>query len=296
MRIQGCAALIGAGVLAIALVALPGVSGQSKQGASLAAPAAPPAPVAAPAPAAAAAPAVAPGDCDEQATAENEIEKKLESAQQELESKMSQLEEQVAREVAAMDARRLGKLDQAEAALAGKTAKIESQTSELERRAEEMSEQLGQEASSWVVDFGEESGWLGIEIAEVDADKAKELKLPAVRGVLIVTVEPNSPAAKAGLKANDVIAEYDSQPVEGVVQFRRLVRETPPGRAIPIGVWREGNTINMTVEVGDRNKAMAGRMKEFNPHGFGAPDFLFDFHMPDFMLARLRCWASVPRI
>jgi serine protease Do len=236
---------------------------------------------AAPAPAA---PVVATGDCDEQATAEKEAEQKLESAQQELESKMKQLEEQVAREVAAMDARRLGKLDEVEAALEGKAAQIESQTGELERRAEEMAEQIGQEskAGAWVVDFGEESGWLGVEIADVDAEKAKELKLPAVRGVLIVEVEPDSPAAKAGLKAKDVIAEYDGQSVEGVVQFRRQVRETPPGRAIPISVWREGNTQNMTVAVGDRHKAIASRMKEINPHVFGAPDFNFDFQMPEF--------------
>jgi serine protease Do len=286
MRIQGRAALIGAGVLAVALITLGGVSGQAKAGGSLAAPPAPatPAPPAAAAAPAPAAPAVAPGDGDEQVTAGREAEQKLESAWQELQSKVAQLEEQMAREVEAMDARRLGKLDEVEAALERKAAQIESQTGEFERRAQVMAEKFGQESSPgvWVVDSGEESGWLGVEIAEVDADKAKELKLPAVRGVLVAEVEPDSPAAKAGLKANDVIAEYDGQPVEGVVQFRRLVRETPPGRAIPIGVWREGNTLNMTVEVGDRHKAMASRMKEINPRVFGAPDFHFDFEMPEF--------------
>ena len=287
MRIHGYAALVGAGALAVALMALPGLSGQAKPGGSLASPTAPtapatPTPAAAPAPAA---PVAAPGDCDEQAAAEREAEQKLESVQQELESKMKQLEGRIAREVEAMDARKLGKLGEVEAALEDKAAQIESQTDELGRRAEEMAEQFGKESSSgaWVVDFGEESGWLGVEIAEVDADKAKELKLPAVRGVLVVEVEPDSPAAKAGLQAKDVIAEYDGQPVEGVVQFRRLVRETPPGRAIAIAVWREGNTQNLTVAVGDRHKAMAGRMKEINPQMFGAPDFHFDFQMPEFM-------------
>ena len=42
-------------------------------------------------------------------------------------------------------------------------------------------------------------------------------------------VEPDGPAAKAGLKENDVITQYDGQVVEGTVQFRRLVRETPDG-------------------------------------------------------------------
>jgi serine protease Do len=288
MRIRGYAALVGAAALAVTLVVLPGLFGQAKPGGSLA-PTAPATPAALPAPAASPAPApvAAPGDCDEQAAAERKAEQNLELAQQELESKMKQLEEQVAEGVAAMDARRLGKLDEMEAALEGKTAQIESQRGQLERRAQEMAEQLGQNSSpgAWVVDFGEESGWLGVEIADVDADKAKELKLPAVRGVLVVDVEPDSPAAKAGLKGNDVIGEYDSQPVEGVVQFRRLVRETPPGRSIPIAVWREGNTVNMTVAVGDRHKMMAGKMREINPHVFGAPDFNFDFHMPEFFLS-----------
>jgi serine protease Do len=286
MRIRGYRELIGAVVLALSLVALTGLYGQAKPGAALAPPAAPaqPALPTAPVSPAPAAPLAVREDCDDQAVAEKEAEQKLESAQQELESKMKLLEEQMAREVAAMDARRLGKLDEMEAALQGKMAQLESNKDEIERRAQVMAQELAQESMSgaWVVDVGEESGWLGVEIAEVDADKAKELKLPAVRGVLIVDVEPDSPAAKAGLKANDVIAEYDGQAVEGVVQFRRLVRETPPGRSIPIAVWREGNTLNMTVAVGDRGKAKAGRMKEMNPRVFGAPDFNFDLHMPEF--------------
>src|SRR6202022_2203093 len=109
------------------------------------------------------------------------------------------------------------------------SAQVEAKTAELEARANELSAQLvAQTPEIGVGPWEEESGWLGIEIAEVTPEKAKELKLSAVRGIVVVGVEPGSPAAKAGLKAEDVITKYDEQEVAGTTQFRRLVRETPP--------------------------------------------------------------------
>ena len=69
------------------------------------------------------------------------------------------------------------------------------------------------------------SGWLGISVDEVSAQKAQELKLPADYGVLVTSVAPNTPAAKAGLKSGDIVTEYDGERVHGVIEFRRLVRE-----------------------------------------------------------------------
>jgi serine protease Do len=113
------------------------------------------------------------------------------------------------------------------------------------------------------------SGWLGIAIEEVSADKAKELKLPADRGVFLTDVQQDSPAAKAGLKSGDVIVEYDGQRVEGTLAFRRMVRETPPGRSIAIGYWRDGQSDSLTVELGsltseiqDHALKMADRARE----------------------------------
>jgi len=93
-------------------------------------------------------------------------------------------------------------------------------------------------------------GWLGIGIEEVTPDKAKTLNLSAPRGVLVERVQPESPAAKAGLRDNDVITRYGEQVIEGVVQFRRLVRETPPGRTVALGIWRDGKSANVSIEVG----------------------------------------------
>jgi serine protease Do len=86
------------------------------------------------------------------------------------------------------------------------------------------------------------SSWLGVETHEVTADKAKELKLSAERGVVLGKIIPDSPAAKAGLKENDVVTEINGQRVEGAAQFRRMIHEIPAGRTIQLTVWRDGRS------------------------------------------------------
>src|SRR5438552_14889299 len=89
---------------------------------------------------------------------------------------------------------------------------------------------------------GEDASWLGVELHEVTGETAKELKLPAERGVVVGSIVPDSPAAKAGLKENDVVTEINGQRVEGAAQFRRMIREIPAGRTIQLTVWRDGRT------------------------------------------------------
>ncbi len=95
----------------------------------------------------------------------------------------------------------------------------------------------------------DETGWLGVTPEDISADRAKELKLSADRGVYVSEVEKDSPAEKSGLKSGDVITEFNGTHVEGVTQFRRLVRETPPGHSVSIVVTRDGKsqTLNATL-------------------------------------------------
>src|SRR6267378_3461473 len=97
---------------------------------------------------------------------------------------------------------------------------------------------------------GDGNGWLGVETREVTADKAKELKLPAEHGVVLGKIVPDSPAAKAGLKENDVVTEINGQRVEGAAQFRRMIHEIPAGRSIQLTVWRDGRTQTLLVTLG----------------------------------------------
>ena len=69
-------------------------------------------------------------------------------------------------------------------------------------------------------------------------------------GVSVTEVGDDSPAAKAGFKKGDVITEYNGQRVEGAAEFRRLVRETPPGHMAEISVWRDGHAQKLSAELG----------------------------------------------
>ena len=108
--------------------------------------------------------------------------------------------------------------------------------------------------------MGSGGGWLGVGVSEVSADKMKTLRLPEERGALLGKIVPDSPAAKAGLKENDVVLEINGQRIEGTEQFRRMIHEIPAGRTANLMVWRDGHSQNIKVTVG---KHEAGNMKVF---------------------------------
>ncbi len=120
---------------------------------------------------------------------------------------------------------------------------------------------------------GDGSGWLGVETHEVTTDKAKELKLPAERGVVLGKIIPDSPAAKAGLKENDVVTEINGQRVEGAAQFRRMVHEIPAGRSIQLTVWRDGRSQTLNATLG-KAEERRHTMKMVTPGTFA-------FRMPE---------------
>ena len=108
--------------------------------------------------------------------------------------------------------------------------------------------------------MGSGGGWLGVGVSEISADKMKALKLPEERGALLGKIVPDSPAAKAGLKENDVVLEINGQRIEGTEQFRRMIHEIPAGRTASLTVWRDGRSQNIKVTVG---KQEAGDRKMF---------------------------------
>ncbi len=83
-------------------------------------------------------------------------------------------------------------------------------------------------------------GRLGVHVRDVTAEEAGELKLAGAYGAVIEELEEDSPAAKAGLQAKDVIVAFDGERVRSVEHLRRLVRETPGGRTVAIEVSRNG--------------------------------------------------------
>jgi serine protease Do len=94
--------------------------------------------------------------------------------------------------------------------------------------------------------------FLGVGIKEVEEDRAKALKLKEEAGVEVTRVDENSPAEKAGIRAGDVILEYNGQHVEGIEQFSRMVHETPAGREVKLGVFRNGANQTIVAKIGSR--------------------------------------------
>ncbi len=98
-------------------------------------------------------------------------------------------------------------------------------------------------------------GYLGVDLADVDPQKARALRLKEVRGALITLIDHDAPAGKTGLRVNDVVVQLNGQRIEGAAQLRRMLREIPAGRKVTLVISRDGSQRSVAVELADR-KAM----------------------------------------
>lgn len=103
-----------------------------------------------------------------------------------------------------------------------------------------------------VMVYPRSQSFLGVAVAEVNAERARALKLSEEHGVEITRVEDDSSASKAGLQAQDIVLEYQGQRVEGMEQFIRMVRETPAGREVKMLVHRAGKPLTLTATIASK--------------------------------------------
>ena len=92
-------------------------------------------------------------------------------------------------------------------------------------------------------------GWLGVTIQPLTPELAKGFKVPGGGGALVSAVQDGSPAAQAGVKAGDVVTEYDGKKLAQPGDLSRLVAATAVGRQVPLTVLREGKTVSLQVHV-----------------------------------------------
>ncbi len=130
-------------------------------------------------------------------------------------------------------------------------------------RAESAIEILSDEDSS-----GRSGGWLGVHIQDLDAPLAEALDLGRSKGVLVSDVMDDSPADDAGLRAQDVILAVGRDAVVDARQLTHLLREHRSGDEVYLTVWRDGEQLDLRVELGD---APAQPLRP-EPHG---PAFRF---------------------
>jgi serine protease Do len=114
-----------------------------------------------------------------------------------------------------------------------------------------ISSNLAKEVVAQLMRDGEvRRGWLGVNIQSLDDDLAAGLGLDKPEGALVAKVEPDTPAAKAGIRNGDVIVEFDGKPIKQLRDLTRAVADFQPGRKAPIVVWRDGKRHTLTAEIG----------------------------------------------
>ena len=94
-------------------------------------------------------------------------------------------------------------------------------------------------------------GKLGIGIQELSSDLAASFGLSSANGALVASVEPDSPAAKAGIAVGDVILKYDGKTVSSSRNLPRMVAATKPGSKVKVELWRKGAAKELSVTVGE---------------------------------------------
>lgn len=106
-------------------------------------------------------------------------------------------------------------------------------------------------------------GWLGVKIQTVTDDIAESIGMKEAKGALVLDVTPDSPAAKAGLQAGDVIESFDDKDVHMMRKLPRIVAETPVGKKVPIVIWRKEQQKTMVVTVAEmQDEAVAAEGQE----------------------------------
>ena len=110
-------------------------------------------------------------------------------------------------------------------------------------------------AASNVIDqlikFGEtKRGWLGVRIQEVTKEIADVEKLKKPEGALVASVGQGSPAEKAGIKAGDIILEFDGKKINTMKKLPNVVASTEVGKSVELKIWRNKKLISKRLTLG----------------------------------------------
>ncbi len=108
-----------------------------------------------------------------------------------------------------------------------------------------------QKVINQLIEFGEtKRGWLGVRIQTVTKDIADVEKLDEPIGALVASVAENSPSDKGGIKAGDIILEFDGKKINEMSELPRIVAETEVGKKVKLKVWRNKREITKEIILG----------------------------------------------
>ena len=102
-----------------------------------------------------------------------------------------------------------------------------------------------------LIQFGEtKRGWLGVRIQDVTKEIAEVENLDEPRGALVASVAPNSPSEKAGVKAGDIILEFNGEKIQEMKELPIIVARTEVGKKVKVKIWRNKKEIIKTITLG----------------------------------------------
>jgi len=102
-----------------------------------------------------------------------------------------------------------------------------------------------------LIEFGEtKRGWLGVRIQDVTKEIAEVEKLNEARGALVASVAENSPSDKAGIKAGDIILEFNEVKINQMKELPAIVAKTKVGKKVKVKIWRNKKEIFKNVILG----------------------------------------------
>ena len=102
--------------------------------------------------------------------------------------------------------------------------------------------------------LGRGQSYLGVDVRDVNDDEVSALKLKEARGAEIVHVDHDGPAGKMGLRERDVVTQMNGVAIEGEEQIRKMLHDTPAGRAVIFVILRDGQPMTVTAQMADRDE------------------------------------------
>lgn len=100
-------------------------------------------------------------------------------------------------------------------------------------------------------------GYIGVVLAEITEEYARQLNLNTSSGAVVLGVEPESAADQAQIRAGDVVVEWNGQPVEEKADLILMIAATPVGQETPLVIIRGGERMPLKVKVAERPETIA---------------------------------------
>lgn len=163
-----------------------------------------------------------------------------------------------------------GPLFNSKGEVVGINAQIFSQTGGYQGLSFAIPIDLANKIKTEIVATGQAShARLGVAVQEVNQSLADSFKLDKPEGALISSVDPTSPAEQAGLQSGDIILRADGKPIVASGDLPALIGAAKPGQKITLEIWRQGEVLKRTAQLGNIEKDVVASAQKADAVGEG---------------------------